>query len=196
VHVQGRGDRIAGLCQAGGMGAGGTRRLVLLRHAKSAWPEEVADRERPLAGRGRRDAPAVGRWLRRAGYVPDMVLCSTARRARETWELVAGELDGKPPVSYEPRIYEASTLALLQLVREAGGLHATLLLVGHNPAIAEFAAGLAAPCSGPAGRSLERARAKFPTAAVAVLEFTGDWAGLTPGGARMTDFVTPRGMRR
>ena len=79
------------LCKAGLMGADETRRLLLLRHAKSAWPD-LADSERPLNDRGRRDAPAMGRWLRDKGYVPDLVLCSTAQRTRDTWALVAGEL--------------------------------------------------------------------------------------------------------
>src|SRR6202451_4394164 len=98
-------------------GGGGTReglgrRLVLLRHAKSDWPE-VADHERPLAKRGRRDAPVVGRWLGASGYVPDAVVCSTAARARQTWELASAGLaaaapGAAPPVRYEPRGYAAA----------------------------------------------------------------------------------------
>ncbi|MFZ0755940.1 MAG: histidine phosphatase family protein, partial [Trebonia sp.] len=85
------------------------RRLVLLRHAKSDWPD-VPDQDRPLAKRGRRDAPVAGGWLGRSGYVPDAVVCSTARRARETWELAADGLAralpvAAPPVRYEPRVY-------------------------------------------------------------------------------------------
>ena len=175
------------------MGADETRRLVLLRHAKSAWPD-VADAERPLADRGRRDAPVVGRWLRRNGYVPDAVLCSPARRTRETWALVAAELGAELPVSYEPRIYEATALGLLHLLREAGGKHRIVLLIGHNPGLAELAVGIAQVADGPEVRPLERARAKFPTAAVAVLEFSGDWAGLTAGEARMVDFAVPKDM--
>src|SRR5262249_62423484 len=83
------------------------RALVLLRHAKSAWPD-VPDHERPLARRGQRDAPVMGRWLRTNGYVPDQVLCSTARRARETWQLARDGLGADPPVSFEPRVYQAS----------------------------------------------------------------------------------------
>jgi phosphohistidine phosphatase len=174
------------------MGADEIRRLMLLRHAKSAWPD-VADLERPLSDRGRRDAPAMGRWLHDTGYVPDLVLCSPARRTQETWDLVAGELGPEPAVCYEPRIYEATALSLLHLLREAGGKHETVLLIGHNPGLAELAVGIAQMTDGPAARPLERARAKFPTAAVAVLEFTGEWADLTPGEVRMTEFATPRG---
>ncbi|WP_443080564.1 SixA phosphatase family protein [Streptomyces sp. PTD5-9] len=93
--------------EAGASGAGafeGERRLIVLRHAKSAWPEGVPDHERPLAGRGRRDAPAAGRRLYEAGYTPDLVVCSTARRTRETWDLAAAELlvRGAAAVPSEP----------------------------------------------------------------------------------------------
>ena len=120
------------------------RRLILLRHAKSDWPD-VPDRERPLAKRGRRDAPVVGRWLRDHGYLPDVVICSAARRTRQTWELVAPELGGSPSVTFEPRAYAASALTLLYLVRELPGTCRAALLIGHNPAIAELAASLAEP---------------------------------------------------
>src|SRR5579859_3831085 len=100
------------------------RRLILLRHAKSDWPEGP-DLDRPLAKRGRRDAPRIGRWLRAHGFVPDVVICSAARRTRETWALVAPELAGSkrpgqapadpalglsPSVRFEPRAYAASAL--------------------------------------------------------------------------------------
>src|SRR4249919_2827877 len=94
-------------CEAVAMTESALRKLVLLRHAKSAWPD-LPDHERPLAGRGRRDAPVMGRWLRAAGHVPDQVLCSTARRARETWRLAQPALKAAPPVSFEDRIYLAS----------------------------------------------------------------------------------------
>ena len=171
------------------------RRLVLLRHAKSAWPD-VPDSERPLNDRGRRDAPAVGRWLQSSGYVPDLVLCSTASRTRETWELLAPELDADPPVRFEQRIYEGSALSLLHLLREAGNGYRTVLLIGHNPGLAELAIGIAQMADGPAGEPLERVREKFPSAAVAVLDFQGEWADLTPGEVRMTDFAFPRELRR
>jgi phosphohistidine phosphatase len=179
------------VCEACRMGGDKARRLVLLRHAKSAWPD-VADTERPLSDRGRRDAPVIGRWLRDTGNVPDVVLCSPARRTRETWDLMAGELGADPAVSYEPRIYEASALSLLHLLRETGGTHRAVLLIGHNPGIAELAVGIAQMADGPEGVPLERARGKFPTAAVAVLEFTGEWADLMPGEVRMTEFITPK----
>jgi phosphohistidine phosphatase len=176
------------------MGADEPRRLLLLRHAKSAWPD-VPDDARPLNDRGRRDTPVIGRWLQSSGYVPDLVLCSTASRTRETWCLLAPELDADPPVRYEQRIYEATALSLLHLLREAGNGYRTVLLIGHNPGLMELAIGIAQMADGPAGEPLERIRGKFPTAAVAVLEFCGEWADLTPGEVRMTDFAAPKEIR-
>ena len=172
------------------------RNLVLFRHAKSAWPD-VPDHERPLGNRGIRAAPVMGRWLRDAGLVPDLVLCSTARRARETWQFAQAGLAATPPVSFEDRIYDEDGTGLLALIREVPPATGTLLLIGHNPAIEDLALMLAA-AAGAAGRSaaspgdLERMREKFPTAAIAVLRAAGTWHGLAPGQARLSAFVTPR----
>lgn len=167
-------------------------RLVLLRHAKSDWPEEVADHDRPLAKRGQRDAAAVGQWLARHGYVPDLVVCSTARRARQTWELAAkGLADAAPGQSpgarFEERVYEATVLGLLMLVREFPEDRRTVLVVGHNPGIAELAVGLADPPPIPP--------TAYPTAAVAALGLPGAWAETAPASARLLGFVTPTDMR-
>lgn len=163
-----------------------THRLVLFRHAKSGYPDGVADHERPLARRGQRDAPATGRWLAEHGYVPDAVVCSTALRARQTWQLAATSLFGaaggpEPEARLESRVYDATVLGLLMLVREFSEDQRTVLVVGHNPGLAELAVGLADPPP-PSG---------FPTAAVAVLSLPGPWAGATPSGARLLDFAKP-----
>lgn len=133
-------------------------RLVLLRHAKSAWPDGVADDRRPLADRGRRDAPAVGRWL--AGSVPDIdvALVSPATRARQTWELASAELPAAPPTRYEPRLYFAGPTAIRMAVRElpAAG---TVLVVGHNPDLEELV------------QTLAGERVTLKTASVAVLSY-------------------------
>jgi phosphohistidine phosphatase len=173
------------------MTAPSPRRLVVLRHAKSAWPD-VADHDRPLAPRGRRDASAAGRWLRDAHYLPDLVVCSTARRTRETWELAAQELAGPPPVRYEPRAYDATVPVLLDIVRETPSAGDTLLLVGHNPGVQQLTLHLAADAD---DDFLERAAAKFPTSAVAVLTWAGPWAALAAGTARLTAFTVPRGAK-
>jgi phosphohistidine phosphatase len=170
-----------------------TRRLILLRHAKSAWPD-VPDHERPLAGRGRRAAPATGRWLRKAGYVPDLVLCSTAQRARETWHLAEEELGSHPPTTFEQRIYGATATELLDLARRAPSSVQTLMIVGHEPTLGELTLELASAQPGKTGEKLlEQVRAKFPTAALAVLAFKGKWPELGPGQARLADFAVPGG---
>jgi len=114
---------------------------MLLRHAKSDWPD-LPDRDRPLAKRGRRDAPVIGRWLHDQGYQPEIVICSAAVRTRETWDLVAPELGGSPSVTFEPRAYGASALTLLYLVRELPADCRAALLIGHNPGVSELASTL------------------------------------------------------
>jgi phosphohistidine phosphatase len=180
------------------------RKLMLLRHAKSAW-SDVSDHDRPLARRGERDAPAMGCWLRDAGLLPDRVLCSTARRARETWHLTRAGLGTSPPVSFDGRVYQASADLLLDLIHRTSPATRTLLVVGHDSAVPELALMLAAAV--PSARAdagsgtalsvmVDRMRAKFPTAAVAVFEFTGNWDQVTPGSARLTCFMPPRELKR
>jgi phosphohistidine phosphatase len=165
-----------------------TRRLILLRHAKSDWPD-VPDRDRPLAKRGRRNAPVVGRWLHDHGYLPDAVICSDARRTRQTWDLVAPELGGSPQVTFEPRAYAASAQTLLYLVRELPAACQAALLIGHNPGVADLVTALTqAPGAG-------LAPLRFPTAAVAVLESPVPWPDLAPGHARLLDHITPADLR-
>ena len=187
------------------MASDATRRLILLRHAKSDWPD-VPDRDRPLAKRGRRDAPRIGRWLHEHGYQPDVVVVSAATRTRQTWDLVAPELGGLPAVHFEPRAYAASALTLLYLAQELPDRYRTALLIAHNPGLSELATSLAGPpestmAAGPPGSDRAtgpavkdngpRAAISLPTAAVAVFEFTGDWPSLTPGHARLINLTTP-----
>ena len=164
------------------------RALVLLRHAKSDWPEDVADHERPLAGRGRRDAPAMGRWLREAGYRPDHVVCSTALRTRQTWELVRDELDVDPATEFEPRVYGATVQELLDVIGGAPASAGTLLVIGHNPGLEYLALTLAGDAP---SDERERMHRKFPTAAVAVFEWSGGWDQVAAGATRLVRFVTP-----
>jgi phosphohistidine phosphatase len=152
------------------------RRLLVLRHAKSDWPEGVPDHERPLGKRGRRDSPKVGRWLAKHDYQPDVTICSTSQRTRQTWELVAEKLDKTPEVIFDDRAYGASAQTLLYLARELPGDCRTALLIAHNPGVSEFAG------------------VGFPTAAIAVLTFDGDWPDLTPGLAQLKTFLTPDDM--
>jgi phosphohistidine phosphatase len=176
--------------------AGPERRLIVLRHAKSAWPEGVPDHDRPLAPRGRRDAPAAGRWLRKSGLVPDRVICSTAERARETWQLAEEKLGARPETVFDERVYGATSAGLLDLARHTPAAVRTLLIVGHDPAMHELTLDLAdAQPRDEGSDALDRVQIKFPTAAIAVLEFTGTWPKLGPGQARLADFVVPGDFR-
>jgi phosphohistidine phosphatase len=178
------------------MASSPARRLILLRHAKSAWPDVVADHERPLARRGQRDAPVMGRWLRKSGCVPDLVLCSTAQRARETWQLAEERLGTHPRTSFEPRVYEATATELLHLARKTAAAVGILMIVGHEPAMRNLTLELtSAQPGGDGGVALERVREKFPTGAIAVLSLTGSWQELGPGQTRLTEFVAPSDLR-
>jgi phosphohistidine phosphatase len=161
-----------------------TKTLVIVRHAKSAWPDDVADHDRPLSERGRRDAPAVGRWLREQGIVAELAVVSSARRARETFELAAAELDPAPKPLITDSVYGASTADLLDTVRELPSAVTVALLVGHNPSIGRLAAIL----DERAGATLE-----FKTSAVAVYEVGPGWPEVNPGTARLLTSAIPRG---
>ncbi|MET8080557.1 histidine phosphatase family protein [Streptomyces sp. NPDC005303] len=174
-------------------GAGPLRRLVVLRHAKSAWPEGVADHERPLGPRGRRDAPEAGRVLAAGDLLPDLALCSTAVRARHTWELASAQWGTSPPVRLDRALYGADVPELLAAVRATPPEVMTLLLVGHNPGLEELVLTLAGDGLDDA---LEEVRVKFPTSAIAVLAFHGtSWRALAPGTALLTSVLVPRGRK-
>ncbi|GAA0927006.1 histidine phosphatase family protein [Pseudonocardia zijingensis] len=157
------------------------KRLVVLRHAKSAWPDGVPDAERPLNPRGRRDAPAAGRWIREHVGHLDAVICSPAARTRQTWRLVAAELDGPPDAVFDDRIYEAGVGSLRAVVGEFPDDVGTALLVGHNPGVA----GLVGALTGE--------EPEMKTSAIAVVELDGPWSGAEPGRARLVEYATPRG---
>lgn len=169
------------------MTADSPRTLVLLRHAKADWPQ-VPDHERPLADRGRQDAPAVGRRLVHDRVTPDLALCSTSARTRETWKLVAHELPQRPRTVYEERLYEATLGDLLALVSETPDDIGTLLLIGHNPGVHALADAMAGTGEGDA---LARMSRGFPTAAFAVLTVPGSWKRTEHGVGRLTSFWAP-----
>ena len=165
------------------------RRLVLLRHAKSSWEDDLPDVERPLAPRGRRDAAEAGRWLVAHVGRPDLVLCSTAVRTRQTWAWAAeSEPDvlGPVPVRHEPAIYEAWSDTLLDLARGLADEVRTAVLVGHGPGLPDLAERLN---RGSGSAPLPA----FRTSAVAVFGVTGPWRTLDPGTAVLTAFAVPRG---
>ena len=162
-------------------GTPGARRLVLLRHAKSAWPDGVPDAQRPLNGRGRRDARAVGQWLREQVDGLGAVVCSPAQRTRETWAIASAELDGPPSVLFDDRVYGAPPDDLLAVIRDLPDDAGTALLIGHNPGVADLVDLLSGE-----GREMR-------TSSIAVLAWNGGWADADADVAELRDHVTPRG---
>ncbi|MBU3031658.1 SixA phosphatase family protein [Paracoccus marinaquae] len=168
----------------------GHRRLILTRHAKSAWDDPtLADHDRPLNDRGRRSALALGDWLASRGYEPEEVLCSSSRRTQETWTMVAGApLEVRPLLRIEPGLYHAGPDKMLTILRTAS--HPTVMMIGHNPGISEFAALL------PARPPLDPDFRRYPTAATLVVDFQIDsWADVRPGEGSVMDFVRLDGRR-
>ncbi len=166
------------------------RTLLLLRHAKSGWDDaSLDDFGRPLAQRGRKAAPLIGREMARRGWVPDMAIVSSALRTRQTWELVAAELPRTPDVTFDTTIYEARPEAILASIQMVPDRIATLLVVGHNPGMEDLAAMLASPESDPA--QLARMAGKFPTAGLACFTYSGSWNRLGKETATLNAFLTP-----
>ena len=164
-----------------------TLRLIIVRHAKSSWKDPTLhDHARPLNGRGRRSATAIGQWLADRGHVPMRTLSSDSARTRETWARIAARLPEPPRAEWLSELYHAAPEALLDVLRGAGTA-SPLLLLGHNPGLAEAARRLVAVA--PGHRQFER----YPTAATTVCDVdVEDWARATWGGARVRDFVVPR----
>jgi phosphohistidine phosphatase len=159
-----------------------TKRLVLLRHAKSSWDEPALDdHDRPLAARGRRAAKLIEAYLLREQVEISLVLCSSARRARETLDLVGASGE----IRIERELYGASADQLLERLRRVPDEVAAVMLIGHNPAIHDLAVSLV-PVHG------ELSERKFPTGGLATLTFTGPWSALEPRHAELAAFVTPR----
>ena len=172
----------------------GANRLAVLRHAKATHELGFSDINRPLTKRGRRDAAAVGRFLRAQGIVPDLVLCSSSSRTRQTWQYLtagpageAGAADADEAaaggeVSYDPRIYDAGTEDLFELIKETPAEVSTLMIVGHNPAAHELVLALTGD------RDIE-----FPTCALAVIDLPGAWEQVPADGGRLALLWTPKG---
>lgn len=169
------------------------RRLMLLRHAKSDWAKPgLRDHDRPLNPRGREAAPKMGAYMVRHTLVPDLIVASTAKRVTETLDHLLPAFDRPPKIVSEPRVYDAGSNALLGIVKEAPRTAHSLLLVGHNPGMADLAALLIA--SGDVD-ARQRLIEKFPTAGLAVIDFAiDDWAKLHPRGGRLDRFVVPRAL--
>jgi phosphohistidine phosphatase len=155
-------------------------RLIAVRHAKAGELPGGPDAERALTERGRRDAARAGQWLRAGGFIPDAVICSPARRTRQTWAGIAPALGAAVTSADDPRLYLADEHDLRQVIAETAAEAATLLCVGHNPALADLVGGLT-------GQPLE-----FPTAAIAVIGLPAPWAAVPGARGDLAAFWTPK----
>ncbi len=165
-----------------------TKRLILTRHAKSSWDDPLMnDHDRPLNERGKMAAADLGAWLASRGYVPQEVLCSDALRTRKTWSGIAPALPGTPVLALKPALYHAGPDVMLAVLRHARA--DTVMMIGHNPGIAEFAQRLVARA--PLNPEFQR----FPTGATLVADFAIEsWEEAGWGMAAVDDFIIPREM--
>lgn len=166
----------------------GHRRLILTRHAKSSWDDPaVSDHDRPLNRRGMAAALELGEWLASRGYEPDEVLCSDAKRTRETWaRAAAAPLEVMPRIAYLPALYQAPAETMLDILRRATG--DCVMMLGHNPGIAELAAML------PARLPNHPDARRYPTGATLVVDFdAAGWQDVKPGTGSALDFFVPSG---
>ncbi len=162
------------------------KRLILTRHAKSSWDDPLTpDHDRPLNDRGKAAAADLGQWLASRDYVPGEVLCSDAVRTRKTFSGIAPALPGAPVLELKPALYHAGPDVMMAVLRHAKA--DVVMMIGHNPGIAEFAARLVA--HPPSNVEFHR----YPTGATLVADFdVADWADVTFGSGVTVDFIVPR----
>ncbi len=167
------------------------RNLFLLRHAKSSWDEPgLDDFERPLAPRGTKACEAMKAYIRKARIAPALILCSPARRARDTYILLADAFPRRCEVRFEYGLYEAGSQALLKRLRRVENKVPSVMMIGHNTGIEHLALALT---SGTDTKPLKRMREKYPTLALASIEIKkGTWSTAGPGCGRLSDYVIPR----
>jgi phosphohistidine phosphatase len=162
------------------------KRLILTRHAKSSWDDPLmSDHDRPLNERGKAAAADLGQWLASRGYVPSEVLCSDAVRTRATFSGIAPALPGAPVLDLKPALYHAGPDVMLAVLRHATA--ETVMMIGHNPGIAEFAHRLVSKT--PVSPEFR----KYPTGATLVVDFAEEsWSEVSFGQGITVDFIVPR----
>lgn len=166
-----------------------TRTLIILRHAKSDWSTGLADHERPLNARGRRDAVAAGEALAEIGTI-DRVLSSTSARTRETWaRAMRGGAEARE-VEFHDALYLSSPATMLGLLQELPDAVGSAMILAHFPGVLQAVETFAVRDGHPGWVSIDE---KYPTSGLAVLEFEGSWSELAPGAARLVDWRIPRG---
>lgn len=168
------------------------RELLIFRHAKSSWSDpDLDDHDRPLNARGRLAAPVMGRHMRDNDIAPELVLCSTSERTRQTWDLAYPSIDqGKPATVYTREIYEALPAALMSCIHTVDPGIRSLMLLGHNPGCQILAMQLTTTADGDA---LQRLSTKFPTAALARIQFDSEsWRDIHTVPGHLVQFITPK----
>ncbi|MGD2120638.1 MAG: histidine phosphatase family protein [Gemmatimonadota bacterium] len=167
--------------------------MLLLRHAKSSWEEpQLPDHLRPLAPRGKKAAPRIGSYMADEGLEPELVLCSPARRAVDTWSLVSEQFTNAPPVEILEDLYHNSPGTLLALIRELPDAVDSVLLVGHNPTFEELALSLS---GGGDEEGLADMARKYPTGALAVIDFPAQrWREVDVGTGSLRLFARPKAL--
>lgn len=173
------------------------KELLLLRHAKSSWADpDQDDADRPLNKRGRRTAARMAKWMAEQGLRPALILCSSARRTRETLDLIADTVGTGVPLRIEPELYLADPATLLDRVRSLPDAIQSVLVIGHNPGLQELALELARRAAVDQPGARKKLQQKFPTAALARFRFAIDgWPALAAGApanvARLVSYITP-----
>ncbi len=168
----------------------GSRTLIAVRHAKSSWEFDLDDHDRPLSARGRRDADALGRLLAQRSLRPDLVLCSTAARTRETWDRAQAVGASAGEVRLVRAIYNAWVPELVRLLRETPEEVSTLLLLGHAPGIPDLVEHICIRTNTTDWAQLDQ---KYPTSGVAVINVPGPWREVGSSSAELVSFAIPRG---
>lgn len=173
------------------------KRLLVFRHAKAGPHDEVHDKERRLIDRGRNDAALMGRAMRNKRYLPDLVLCSSAKRTMETWEHAAPALGTRPEVHFLDELYDAPERSILKALRGVKESAPVLMYIGHNPGLENLARKLVRKAADSAEKkrilALEK---KFPTSAVAVIDFdVGAWGDIDTGEGALSDFLAPADLK-
>jgi phosphohistidine phosphatase len=169
--------------------ASAVKHLFVLRHAKSSWDEPgLDDHDRPLAPRGWQAVTALAEHLQASAIKPELVLCSSARRTRETLEGI--RVGGEHLI--EPELYDATAEDVVARLRRVAAAVESVMVIGHNPTMQTLVLRLA---GGPGG-AVERVRAKYPTGGLATLTFDSGWSELAPGSARLAGFVRPKELAR
>src|SRR4051794_20099596 len=172
------------------MASVGSRTLLAVRHAKSSWEFDVEDHDRPLSGRGRRDADALGQLLVQRSLRPDLVLCSTAARTRETWDRAQAAGASAGEVRLVRAIYNAWVPELVRLVRGTPEEVSTLLILGHAPGIPDLVEHICVRADSPDWSQLDQ---KYPTSGLAVITVPSPWREVGNSSGKLISFAIPRG---